>query len=156
MVKIGIFLYLYERYIDDGNFAIKSIPRKLKFDEKSDTLIEDEENDLTTENDEYSLNIVRAIADSCIPMLKWTSDTISQNTTRYLPVLDLELFVFEKEGRQQIGHKYYSKPMSNKQLISMSSAMPIKMKINILIEEGLRRIRNTSPYLFERIKLQLG
>ena len=44
----------------------------------------------------------------------------------------------------KVEYLFYSKPMSSPYLILYSSAMPNKVKRNCLIQEGVRRLRNTS------------
>ena len=101
------------------------------------------------------MQVICQIADSIMDMLNWTSDCMSLNLTKHLPVLDLELYLYIKEGRPQIGHRHYSKPMANTMAISMRSAMPMSMKRAILVQEGLRRSLNTSPEFFEMEKKDL-
>jgi hypothetical protein len=40
---------------------------------------------------------------------------------------------------------FYRKPITNKAVISNKSALDSKVKLNILVEEGLRRMRHVSP-----------
>ena len=91
------------------------------------------------------LSIIRRVAGSVIPMLKWEEDVTTNYESRCLPVLDLEVFKYIKEGQVQIGHKFYQKIMSNKEYISERAAMPYNMKCSILVQEGLRMLLNTSP-----------
>ena len=55
----------------------------------------------------------------------------------------------------QIGHRFYQKPMANTNFISWKSAIPSSTKIAILIQEGLRRLFNTSPSIVEIEKVDI-
>ena len=64
--------------------------------------------------------------------------TLNQNGK--VPVLDLEVSV--EDG--QVVHDHYEKPCSSKFVIPYTSAHSKKMKMAVLVEEGVRRLRNTS------------
>ena len=55
-------------------------------------------------------------------------------------MLDLQLSV--KDNR--IIHEFFEKPCAAKQVIPFKSAHSRKMKMSVLVEEGLRRLRNNS------------
>ena len=55
-------------------------------------------------------------------------------------VLDLQVYVEEN----QFKHEFYEKPVASKFVIPYSSAHSRKMKMAVLVEEGLRRLRNCS------------
>ena len=54
-----------------------------------------------------------------------------------------------------IGHKFFQKPVANKDFIEARSAMPLAMKKAIMTQEGMRRCLNTSPELFDGLKNEL-
>ena len=64
--------------------------------------------------------------------------TLNQNGK--VPVLDLEVSV--EDG--QVVHDHYEKPCSSKFVIPYTSAHSKKMKMAVLVKEGVRRLRNTS------------
>ena len=57
-----------------------------------------------------------------------------------VPILDLNVYVKEN----QIIHEYFEKPVACKLTIPFSSAHSLKMKMAVLVEEGMRRMRNHS------------
>ena len=66
-----------------------------------------------------------------------------------IPVLDLNVGLRLEDDQAPIKHYFYQKPMSSHVVITSSSSMPVKVKKLILINEGLRRIRNnclTGPF----------
>jgi hypothetical protein len=67
-----------------------------------------------------------------------------------MPVLDLEQWLqpveVNNEMKSQILHSHYSKPMSSKHVINKSSALPMSSKMNILISDLVRIMRNVSEF----------
>ena len=55
-------------------------------------------------------------------------------------MLDLQVYV----ENNQFVHEFYEKPVASKYVIPNSSAHSKSMKMAVLVEEGLRRLRNYS------------
>jgi hypothetical protein len=49
-------------------------------------------------------------------------------------------------------HQHYAKPMASRAVVMARSAFSTTTKRNILVEEGMRRLRNCSPSLPWEIK----
>ena len=60
-----------------------------------------------------------------------------------MPLLDIQV----KVENNQVIYKFYSKPMANPFVILSKSAMSDKIKRNTLVQEAIRRLRNTSRTL---------
>ena len=60
-----------------------------------------------------------------------------------MPLLDIQV----KTERNQVIYKFYSKPMSTPFVMLANSAMPDKMKRNCLVQDAIRRLRNTKREL---------
>jgi hypothetical protein len=73
--------------------------------------------------------------------LEFTSDSPSSHEEGKVPVLDLQVYV-SQQGT--IIHEFYEKPVSCKLVIPASSAHSKKTKIAVMVEEGVRRLRNHS------------
>ena len=58
-----------------------------------------------------------------------------------VPVLDLQLYLGD-DGL--VKYEFYEKPCANKFAIPKQSAHSKKMKMLVMVEEGLRRLRNCS------------
>ena len=70
-----------------------------------------------------------------------------------MPVLDLKVYVVG----EQFVHEYFEKPTACKYTIPYSSAHSEKMKMAVIVEEGLRRLRNHSQGLeWEKKRLVLA
>ena len=57
-----------------------------------------------------------------------------------MPILDLQA----KVQNNKFMYKFFKKEVSNPRVILASSAMPMKVKRNALVQEGIRRLKNTS------------
>ena len=53
----------------------------------------------------------------------------------------------DQEGIWKILHEHYMKDVSSRFLIHARSSHPNSMKVNVLVNEGLRILRNTSIHL---------
>ena len=75
-----------------------------------------------------------------------------------LPILDTGMWIQEVEingvKKYQILYSYYEKEMASKYLIHSNSALPRKSKMNILVNELLRVMRNTSLRVDESQKIK--
>ena len=58
-----------------------------------------------------------------------------------MPCLDIQVWI--DNGRAI--YDFYSKPMASPYIIMAKSAVSMKVKRNVVLQEGLRRIRRTSP-----------
>jgi hypothetical protein len=54
-----------------------------------------------------------------------------------------------------IEHRHYTKPMASKSVIFASSAFTSREKMNILVNEGNRRLKNFSPHLSWEEKISI-
>ena len=127
----NIIPLLYSRYVDDIDLVVKPIPQENE-DEK----------------DKAMMNKIKEIANTIHPNIKVTVDYPSAHHNRRLPVLDTEQWIEEVnvDGiiKPQILHSHYIKPMSNRQLIHKDSALSDSGKMNILVAELVRVMRNVS------------
>ena len=60
-----------------------------------------------------------------------------------MPILDLEVWV----EKRKIHHQFFKKPMAGRKVVQARSAFSTSKKRSILLEEGMRRVRNCSPEL---------
>ena len=93
--------------------------------------------------DVRTAKLLREIANSITPMIKMKEDVMSNHHSEKLPILDLEVWV----RGHRILHQFYKKPMSSRLVVQSKSAFSTAKKRSILLEEGLRRLRNCSPEL---------
>ena len=84
--------------------------------------------------------ILRDIANSIYKCVQFTVDFPTNYEDKKVPVLDLKLYVKDL----QVVHEFYEKPCAAKLVIPFKSAHSRGMKMSVLVEEGLRRLRNNS------------
>ena len=70
-----------------------------------------------------------------------------------MPLLDIQSRV---EPDNRIVWKYFEKDVTSPFTILNTSALPQKVKRMSLIQEGLRRLRNTCPALVQELKQELN
>jgi hypothetical protein len=141
----------YWRYVDDSNSALTSIDpgvRLVKGEDNSSQWLEVKPGlvqlDLSRREDERTAEFLSEVANSIHQSIGVKSDFPSKNFDRKMPLLDLKIWV-DKEDI--IKFSFFSKEMSSKYFIPMSSAHSQSMKKSMLSNEGLRRLLNMSPDL---------
>ena len=133
-------------YLPGEGWRGRSPPgQTLKPEEKKDTqgIAEEMNARERTQGDEdkHTASIYRMIANSCLPnSIKMKEDTCFHHGNGRLPILDTEMWM---EGGK-IVHSHYSKPMASMEVLLARSAMSLASKMDILVQEGGRRIRNCS------------
>ena len=118
-------------------------------DGKLSILQEAEQEDANSETDERTAKLIRTISDTIAPMVQMTVDYPSNHPSGRMPILDLEVWV--EDG--VIYHQFYKKPMASRDLVSAITAFSTAKKRSILMEEGLRRLRNCFPGMSWREKV---
>ena len=100
-------------------------------------------NNLAGIGDNNGDNIINDFMILIYDCVQFTVDCPSNNDSEKVPVLDLNAYVKE----DQVFHEFYEKPCASKMVIPYKSAHSKKMKMAVMVEEGLRRLRNTSRRL---------
>ena len=75
-------------------------------------------------------------------MIQWSEEVPDSQTDNKIPVLDLKIWIDPSDNKNRVKHEFYKKSVANVEIIDKKSAIPTKIKVNILIEEGWRRLRN--------------
>jgi hypothetical protein len=141
---INIDMELYKRYVDDLDSATWALPAGTVYTSgglQVDPGLEELERD--DQPDKITARVLRELANSITPMVKMVEDYPSNHPTGRLPILDLEVWV--EDGT--VNHQFYKKPVASKFVVSAQSAFPAAKKRAVLVEEGVRRLRNNSPEL---------
>ena len=100
------------------------------------------EEDKLVPEDVRTMNILKDIGNTIFKCIQFTVDCPSMHPeTNKVPVLDLQVSV--KSGTQ-IVYEFYEKPVASKFVIPQNSAHSKSMKMSVLVEEGVRRLRNCS------------
>ena len=98
------------------------------------------ESDKAVAADERTMQILKDIGNSIYKCVQFTIDCPSLHPSGMVPILDLNVYVEDN----QIVHEFFEKPVACKVAIPYSSARSLKMKMAVLVEEGMRRMRNYS------------
>ena len=126
MVGSGMLQKLYSRYVDDIEVVVKSVKPGSETEEKE------------------TMEKIQQIANDIHPSIRVTIDYPSNHTDGRMPVLDITQRMEIIDGKPQIVHSHYMKPMSNRNLINSKSAQSDNSKLNILAADLLRVMRNVS------------
>ena len=146
LARLGLEAELLKCYVDDTTDVCVAIDPGVRFEDgelvRKDELVED---DMNVADDERTLNVLREVANSIFECVQFTVEYPSKNENGKVPILDLEVAVIDN----QLIHEHYEKPCAAKMVIPFSSAHSKKMKMAVLVEEGVRRLRNTARGLDE-------
>ena len=125
----NIAYQLYMIYVDDGLVVVK-------------------DNNSPNSTGQKMMSKLKEIANCIEPSIQVKVDYPCNNENGRLPALDTEVWIEEVEldgaRKTQILHSHYEKPFSNKLVIMKGSAMSWSKKINILVNDLLRVMRNIS------------
>ena len=148
---LGLETEDFARYVDDETEVMASVEPGVRYDGeklvRNEELVEEDE---AIEEDIRTMNLLKTIANDITECVQFTVDCPSLNQDGRVPVLDLGVSV--EDG--QVVHDHYEKPCASKFVIPFNSAHSRKMKMAVLVEEGVRRLRNTSRWLeWERSRI---
>ena len=126
-----IEVQLYSLYVDDIVVVAKTV-----------------QSNLGELKDRETLRKIQAIANGIHESIKVTIDFPSKHANNRMPVLDTEQWIEPvkcgNEMRCQILHSHM-KPIASKHVINKNSALSQETKINILVADLVRIMRNVSP-----------
>ena len=100
-----------------------------------------EELDREEHEDKRTFEELKKIANTVFDCVQFTYDTPSSHEAGMCPVLDLQVYIDQED---MIKYQFYSKPSACKFVIPSQSAHSKQMKMSVLVEEGVRRMRNNS------------
>ena len=137
--KLDIQEEIFDRYVDDELEGLTAVDPGVRFE--GGKLVVDEEKveeDQLIAADERTFRLLKDIGNSIFECIQFTIDVPSMNENGKLPVLDVNLEVVN--GKFE--HGFFKKPCTSEIVIPYTSAHSRKMKMSVLVEEGLRRLRN--------------
>ena len=137
--KLDIQEEIFDRYVDDETEGLAAIDPGVRFEDGKLVMDEDKvEEDETKADDQRTFEVLKDIGNSIFECIQFTIDVPSLNENGRLPVLDLNLRVINN----QFEHEFFEKPCTSEIVIPYTSAHSRKMKMSVLVEEGVRRLRN--------------
>ena len=138
-------LYLHKFYVDDHNLAMEELPAGARYRDGVVTVVPEEvEADCLLPGDQRTAQVIKEVANSICMFTTFKTDCPSANENGQMPLLDIQTSVLPDNS---ISWRYYEKGVTSPYTILNSSAMPGKVKRMALVQEGLRRLRNTRPDL---------
>ena len=142
--KLEVEVELVRSYVDDVTEIAKALDPGVRFDETRMKMVripELVESDNGVPEDERTMEELRKIANTIFKCVQFTTECPSGQENGKVPVLDLQLYVGD-DGL--VKHEHYEKPCTNAFVLPATSAHSKKMRMSVLVEEGLRRLRNCS------------
>jgi hypothetical protein len=139
---------MFGRYVDDVDHVYRALPKGSEYNTETGKIQINPEKAITdreVEDDVITFEVIKDIINTIDKDIQMTGDVPSTNTSKRVPVLDMDMFM--KNNR--VMFSFYAKPMSTKFVIPERSAHPQKIKRTTLIQEGVRRLLNVSPDLPE-------
>ena len=148
--------YMFTKYVDDSNVILENLPKGARWNVKDKKLTyreedvkEDEEN--CREPEEVTMKAWGAMASSVIPGLVFTVDYPQLHENRKVPMLDFMVWKEkvpsqdnrEEDEKETILYEFYEKPVASKLVMMKDSAMPHRMIMASMVQEGVRRLTNT-------------
>jgi hypothetical protein len=143
LTSLEIQLWTYGRYVDDANTVTTVLPIGTRYVPETDSLEttpESVEEDLDIEEDLRTFKVIQNIANDIWPEIQWTMDVPSNHPNRRMPMLDLQVGLQDGE----IVFEFYGKVVNTPYCIPARSAHSWKTKRSSLVQEGVRRLLNTS------------
>ena len=141
LAALGLESEDFARYVDDETEVLAAVEPGVRYDGQKLVMMEEfVQEDEAVEDDLRTMNLLKNIANDIMQCVQFTVDCPSLNQDGRVPILDLGVSV--ENG--QVVHDFYEKPCSSKFVIPHTSAHSKKMKMAVLVEEGVRRLRNTS------------
>ena len=135
-------------YVDDYNMVYFVLPAGTRWDEEKKRMVVQEdriEEDEQRPGDIRTMEEMTKMANSIIPIIKWTNDCPSANPGGKMPILNLKVWIQGDVGEQRICFEPYRKPMAARTLILARSAMPSRIKRASFTQEAITLLRNCSP-----------
>ena len=97
------------------------------------------------------MEILKDVAETINPMIKFTIDTPCNYDDGAIPILDLKVKMNPEENNR-IDYQFYEKPSRNEKVIMANAAMSTQSIRTILTQECMRRLRNTNTDLGEEVQ----
>ena len=148
---LRIRIRMMKRYMDDGRVILPAIKPGWRLVKEGDqeTLMysraweeEDEEQGLSGE--QITKRILLETMNNIEDYLKFTAEVGEEYEEGWLPTLDMENRITEKN---EVVYRQFEKPVSSKRTVQRTSAMGENIKHQILSQDMIRRLKNTSESL---------
>jgi hypothetical protein len=143
LAALGVKEWTYGRYVDDTNSVVSVLPLGTRYNQitrKLEVTEEAAERDRDLEKDFRTFSIIQNVANDIWPEIKWTVDVPSNYAHKRMPMLDLQVGMEDGE----VVYEFFEKKMNTPYCIPARSAHSWSTKRSTLVQEGVRRMLNTS------------
>ena len=146
--KLKVETEMSKTYVDDNTVAMKALDPGVRFDaEKVKMVVMPDliQSDQEIPEDKRTMEELKKIANTVYDCVQFTTDCPSNYVGKVgeMPVLDLQMYV--EDGA--IKYEFFEKPCASGLAIPANSAHSKQMKLSVMVEEGVRRLRNHSREL---------
>lgn len=147
-------VYVHKVYVDEQNLVVEALPPGSRFVENMIVIVDElVERDRIRPADEKTAQIIKEVANSVCPSTRMEVDYSSAHDSGWMPLLDIQVQIRNADG--SVDWKFYKKEVSSSQFILNRSALPVSVKRQSLIQDGIRRLRNTRPSLVPELRQDL-
>ena len=151
--ELCVQIWLNSRYMDDGRTAMPPLKPGWRWVEQSLQYCirwEREDQELTSE--EITKKGILGTLNNVEDFLRFTVETEEDFPDKWLPTLDMKLKV---SGSNQVLHDFFVKPTSSNVTVQRRTAMGEDAKIQILSNDLIRRLKNSSEELGGGAKVEI-
>ena len=151
--ELCIKLWLNSRYMDDGRTALPPLKPGWRWMDKSlKYCIKWEREDQELSDMEITRRCLLDTLNCVEDYLEFTMETEEDFADKWLPTLDTRLRVSRSN---QVLHGFFEKPTNSNVTIQLRSAMSQDSKIQVLSNDLIRRLKNSSEELGGGAKLEI-
>jgi hypothetical protein len=143
LAALGIEEWTYGRYVDDTNTVVTVLPVGTRYNpitKELEVTEEATESDKELEDDSRTFSVIQKVANDIWPEIQWTVDVPSNHDHKRMPMLDMQVGM---EGGEVV-YEFFEKKMNTPYCIPARSAHSWSTKRSTLVQEGVRRMLNTS------------
>ena len=143
--------YMFSKYVDDVNLVLECLGLGVRWNASKRDMTwsqtwEDEDLEENLSDERRTAREILIMADDMSEevALRFTGEIQEDQEENKVPMLDVKVWLEEHNGKQILLHSYYEKKATSRFVMMNSSAMPQQQKITTLVQETIRRMRNTS------------
>jgi hypothetical protein len=154
LAELGIEEWTYGRYVDDTNSVVSVLPRGTRYNLESKELEVTEEaieSDRDVEDDIRTFSVIQKVANDIWPEIQWTVDVPSKYDHKRMPMLDMQVGMEDGE----VVFEFFEKSMNTPYCIPARSAHSWSTKRSTLVQEGVRRLLNTSTNSSRKVRKEI-
>ena len=150
---LAIRTWIIARYMDDGRVGMPPLKPGWRFmDNKLQFKLRWEKEDQELSSSEITRRAMLGTLNGVEDYLEFTMETGEDFVDQWLPTLDTSLWV---DGNNQVLYRFYEKPTSSNITVQRRTAMAEDAKVQIVSNDLVRRLLNTSEELGEEYRLRV-